>query len=254
MAESNTRKVDIYEKFSTNKTNLEVDKTNTFAKNLNVLYLKMRNIPNNKNVIGSNFLSKIPKNNLKIQLLSSKFANKTKKVNESNNFKIEKTTKSDIETQGERETKSSMKEENSPNQKISQPNSIIFGNLFEQNRQNQDIHQLINFGDINSNQERAKFIGKKREEGNSKEIYLMNCFKQIELLYKNKNDEKYKIETESEGFFSKIHTIIENGKNICIIYTDKKITNIFLVKEKRLTNNEEEIQAILETLKKNIKM
>ena len=261
MKDLNISKIDNCDEDSPNETlkeiilNMGENKTKSFDETLKVLSIKMENISKNKNVIGSNFLSKIPKNNLNIQLIFSKFSNKTKKVIEPNIFKIEKHNKSTIVTQGDRETKSSINEENYPNQKNYQQNYIILGNSFEQKRQNQDIHQLINFGDINSNQNSTKmFIGKKRGEEKSKELLLMNCFNYIESLYKKKNDEKFKILTENVGFFSKINTIIENGKNVCVVYTEKKITNIFLVKERRFTNNEEEIQTILETLKKNIEM
>ena len=80
---------------------------------------------------------------------------------------------------------------------------------------------------------------------------ILNLYKDYNTGKKDQKNEEYRI--YEDGILKKNITIIENKQPICIIYIEKKVINdIYLIKEKILTSNEDEIMEILNKIKKNI--
>jgi hypothetical protein len=80
---------------------------------------------------------------------------------------------------------------------------------------------------------------------------ILNLYKDYNTGKKDQKNEEYRI--YEDGILKKNITIIENNQPICAIYIEKKVINdIYLIKEKILTSNEDEIMEILNKIKKNI--
>lgn len=138
----------------------------------------------------------------------------------------------------------------SNHEKIENINEII-----EIKNNNNNNHDLLN---QNTN---LNLLCKKRNNDCS---YIKSANNSIKLideilsLYNDYNKEKKDQKNEEyriyeDGFLKKTILIIENKVPICIIYIEKEvIEDIYIIKEKILTSNKDEIMYILRKIKQNI--
>lgn len=138
----------------------------------------------------------------------------------------------------------------SNHEKIENINEII-----EIKNNNNNNHDLLN---QNTN---LNLLCKKRNNDCS---YIKSANNSIKLideilsLYNDYNKEKKDQKNEEyriyeDGFLKKTILIIENKVPICIIYIEKEvIEDIYIIKEKILTSNKDEIIYILRKIKQNI--
>ena len=129
--------------------------------------------------------------------------------------------------------------------------------------------EIYNENDININEnkkQRNNLIGKKRSLKNevieefkfksNQEIFkeIKNLFDTYNQKY-NKNNEmipSYKIFEEYDGDYKRA-TVVENKIPGCIIYFDKNIiTNIYLIREQSLLEEEDKISEVLQIVKDNM--
>jgi len=138
----------------------------------------------------------------------------------------------------------------SNHEKIENINEII-----EIKNNNNNNHDLLN---QNTN---LNLLCKKRNNDCSYVKSANNSIKLIDeilSLYNDYNKEKKDQKNEEyriyeDGFLKKTITIIENKEPICIIYIEKEvIVDIYIIKEKILTSNKDEIMYILRKIKQNI--
>ena len=122
-------------------------------------------------------------------------------------------------------------------------------------KQNYDINQLINNNNLNVNvnkKQNFNFIGKKR--GNKENNKIENLFNEIKVLF-NKyigKSPEYKLFEQRKGIFEKNITVVEKGIPSCIIYFNKILEKIYLIKEQIFIEDENDIIEILDFIKNNI--
>ena len=142
----------------------------------------------------------------------------------------------------------------------------IFTDNFEKNKdsdklylQNYDINQLFNNNNLNYNvnkKQNLNFIGKKRgnkENKENKEMQnILNIYNEIKQLFDKYIGKSPEYKLYEQGFFNKNITVVEKGIPTCIIYFNRILEKIYLIKEQKFIENENEIKEILNFIKNNI--
>ena len=119
-----------------------------------------------------------------------------------------------------------------------------------------DINQLFNNNNLNVNankKQNLNFIGKKRgnKENNEKQT-ILDIFNEIKILYDKYIGKGPEYKLYEQGFFDKNITVVEKGIPTCIIYFNRKLEKIYLIKEQKFLEDENEIIEILDFIKNNI--
>jgi len=145
-------------------------------------------------------------------------------------------------------------------------NYSIFDTKISNHEKIENIHEFVEIKKNNNNNHdlfnqktNLNLLCKKRNNDCSNIKSTNNLIDEIKNLYNhynkkniNQKNEEYRYYEEA-GFFKKNITIIENKVPICVIYIEKKvIKDIYIIKEKIYTSNEDEIIEILSIIKQNI--
>ena len=185
------------------------------------------------------------------------------KTKDTNSSDKRKDNKNDINNYSDKKTNNMFKDINSKNIFFINDDKI-FSDNFENNvdsdklklKPNYDINQILfinNNLNVNVNKKQnLKFIGKKRE--NKENSKIEKIFNEIKLLFNKYTGkiQEYKLYEQSKGIFEKNVTVIEKGIPTCIIYFNRILEKVYLIKEQKFIEDEKEIIEILDFIKNNI--
>ena len=211
--------------------------------------------------------SKTGLNNLKINLTQISFDKNNNEKNGLNLFEVEKMN---TETKVSTKNNSGRKNKNSFLESPTNLNINFEPQNFEillENSENHkdDSNNLCEFN-INDNNNRGNniLIGKKRKAFKIAIQSNEDIFKDIKKLYDAYNQKyikykekipSYKIFEESTNYFDKHATIVENQIPGCVIYMHKnKIQSLYLIREQKTLEKDDEIEEILLLIRDNIIM